>query len=222
MTPKERVIKERTVMDKLIAELSELIGQYGVQCSETKILAPTKELADAINRVVAALRQQGEPVAYPKRYYMPTEERAALDKMILAMTEKVYDKYIEGYGGFEHATEEWLNQLLYDHLPKGDPVDVANFCAFLYSNGQRITAPPTRDAALEEAAPEAPHPDYVQHIVFEGCDCVVLAPEDYEALYIRALRTGPANAQEQQVCEHGKGITDYCQPCGRINGGGNG
>lgn len=24
----------------------------------------------------------------------------------------------------------------------------------------------------------------------------------------------------QKVCAHGKGFTDYCQPCGRINGGG--
>lgn len=25
-----------------------------------------------------------------------------------------------------------------------------------------------------------------------------------------------------RVCEHGQGLTDYCQPCGRVNGGGNG
>jgi hypothetical protein len=27
-------------------------------------------------------------------------------------------------------------------------------------------------------------------------------------------------AQEADVCEHGRGMTDYCQPCGRVNGGG--
>ena len=26
--------------------------------------------------------------------------------------------------------------------------------------------------------------------------------------------------KEADKCEHGKGLTDYCQPCGRINGGG--
>lgn len=24
-------------------------------------------------------------------------------------------------------------------------------------------------------------------------------------------------APDQSLCEHGKGLTDYCQPCGRIN-----
>lgn len=24
----------------------------------------------------------------------------------------------------------------------------------------------------------------------------------------------------EKLCEHGKGITDYCEPCGRVNGGG--
>jgi hypothetical protein len=31
-----------------------------------------------------------------------------------------------------------------------------------------------------------PLPEYTQHIQFEGCDCVVMSPEDYEALYEHA------------------------------------
>lgn len=29
------------------------------------------------------------------------------------------------------------------------------------------------------------------------------------------------NAREEQLdeCEHGQGVTDYCEPCGRINAG---
>ena len=23
----------------------------------------------------------------------------------------------------------------------------------------------------------------------------------------------------EEICEHGKGMTDYCEPCGRVNGG---
>lgn len=29
-----------------------------------------------------------------------------------------------------------------------------------------------------------------------------------------------AYLSRRQVCEHGQGLTDYCQPCGRVNGGG--
>lgn len=36
--------------------------------------------------------------------------------------------------------------------------------------------------------PRYPHPDHVEHIKFEGCDCVVLAPEDYEALHTESAR----------------------------------
>lgn len=31
-----------------------------------------------------------------------------------------------------------------------------------------------------------PSPEYAQRIIFEGCECVVLAPEDYESLYEHA------------------------------------
>lgn len=44
--------------DAKIRHMTELIGAYGVQCSETKILAPTKELTDAINEVAETHRMQ--------------------------------------------------------------------------------------------------------------------------------------------------------------------
>jgi hypothetical protein len=28
------------------------------------------------------------------------------------------------------------------------------------------------------------------------------------------------NRGEPEICQHGNGLTDYCEPCGRINGGG--
>lgn len=33
-----------------------------------------------------------------------------------------------------------------------------------------------------------PSPDHIQHIQFEGCDSIVLAPEEYESLYNRATQ----------------------------------
>lgn len=46
---------------------------------------------------------------------------------------------------------------------------------------------------------EYPSPEYAQRIQFEGCGCVVMAPEDYEALYehARTLERELAEANEQ-------------------------
>ena len=37
------------------------------------------------------------------------------------------------------------------------------------------------------------------------------------------LASGPCLIIDPEAniqCEHGKGLTDYCEPCGRIDGGG--
>lgn len=47
-----------------------------------------------------------------------------------------------------------------------------------------------------------PLPEHTQHIVFEGADCVVMAPEDYEALFGVALSLErELTATRQRVAE---------------------
>lgn len=96
---------------------------------------------------LAVLRQQqGEPVTWwkhvPCMEFLPEHEHDAVKLAVEAIVSKLYKKYLEGYSGFEGASESWLNDLLHSHLEKGDPIDVANFCIFLFANGQR-----TREAA---------------------------------------------------------------------------
>lgn len=43
---------------------------------------------------------------------------------------------------------------------------------------------------------------------------------DYCYRHTKPLSASRSAITPLQVCEHGQGITDYCQPCGRINGGG--
>lgn len=83
--------------------------------------------------------------------FLPAEEREAWEKFSTAMAEKLHKKYVEGYSGFDSCTEAQLSAMLYEHLPKGDPVDVANFCMFLFANGQRIAATPPSAAPAEPA-----------------------------------------------------------------------
>ena len=47
-------------MSDLSTRLNTLIGQYGLQCSETKELAPTTELADTLGEVTELERQFAE------------------------------------------------------------------------------------------------------------------------------------------------------------------
>lgn len=69
---------------------------------------------------------------------LPKEEADALRGIHWAMIAKIHEKYLEGRGGFEDCSAETLSRMLREHVEKGDPVDVANFCAFLHHNKQRI------------------------------------------------------------------------------------
>mgnify|MGYP001578582310 CR=1 FL=1 len=45
----------------------------------------------------------------------------------------------------------------------------------------------------------APHPDHLEHIAFEGRDCVVLSPEEYEALWNKSALSEPVATQGEVV-----------------------
>lgn len=63
--------------------------------------------------------------------------------------------------------------------------------------------PKTATEALEGVAPQ---PRYIEHIQFEGRDCVVLSPEEYEALWERALSA--QSAQHDKAMELLRRIKD--------------
>ena len=53
--------------------------------------------------------------------------------------------------------------------------------------------------------PECPSPEHTQHIQFEGCDCVVMSPEEYESLWnahkalLSALQVAQQELEVQMV-----------------------
>lgn len=68
---------------------------------------------------------------------------AAVDALAAAMKEKLARQRAKGYGGWDtDCTQQRLSELLRGHVDKGDPVDVANFCAFLLARGEGIAAAP--------------------------------------------------------------------------------
>lgn len=73
------------------------------------------------------------------------QDDAAVHRFAFAMKEKLAMKRAEGRGGWqdkELCSGDYLSQLLREHIEKGDPVDVANFCMMLHSRGERITPAP--------------------------------------------------------------------------------
>ena len=72
-------------------------------------------------------------------------DNEAVDKLAQAMKNKLAKKREQGYHGWETCKHGDLVQLLINHVDKGDPIDVANFCAFLFARGEPLT-----EAVLDE------------------------------------------------------------------------
>ena len=80
-------------------------------------------------------------------------DNQALRLLSNAMRSKLAASRRKGRSGWNDKTQctvEHLSQLLREHVEKGDPVDVANFCAFLAARGEGI-AP--QAAPITAAAP---------------------------------------------------------------------
>lgn len=73
-----------------------------------------------------------------------------------AMADKFYKAQVKyGYDKAEWRRDDWMQQCqahLLEHLAKGDPRDVANYCAFMWHHGWS-TAAPVEPAAAGEAGP---------------------------------------------------------------------
>lgn len=75
----------------------------------------------------------------------------AVDALAALMKAKLAKQRAKEYGGWDtDCTRERLSELLRGHVEKGDPVDVANFCAFLSARGEGI-APQQADARDAES-----------------------------------------------------------------------
>lgn len=62
----------------------------------------------------------------------------AVDKFSVAMKEKLAAARAKGRGGWESCDPNDLRLMLREHVEKGDPRDVANFCMFLWNLGHGI------------------------------------------------------------------------------------
>lgn len=89
-------------------------------------------------------RKVGAPIpvkdASPKGAVHPDD--LAVDAFAAAMKAKLAEARAKGRGGWngdESSMQQRLSEMLRDHVEKGDPRDVANFCMFLHQRGESIS-----------------------------------------------------------------------------------
>ena len=118
----------------------------------SKIWNQHPEARDTIEKATGAWLVFGQDVETSGVSAHPDD--AAVDALTVRMKAKLAKKRDKGYGGWDtYCTRDYLSELLRSHCDKGDPVDVANFCAFLSARGESIAPQPQvdgRDAAWSD------------------------------------------------------------------------
>ncbi|MCA8263297.1 hypothetical protein QZM95_20115 [Burkholderia multivorans] len=80
----------------------------------------------------------------------PHSDDVAVDSFAAAMKHKLALARAKGRGGWETCSPADLSRMLREHVEKGDPRDVANFCMMLWHHGSPIVSAPA-DARVAQA-----------------------------------------------------------------------
>lgn len=89
----------------------------------------------------ALLARYGQPAASAEPVNTHTDDDA-VDQFAVVMKAKLAQARAKGRSGWHECAPAALSAMLREHVEKGDPRDVANFCMFLWSLGQPISAAP--------------------------------------------------------------------------------
>lgn len=75
---------------------------------------------------------------HPETQKLLHPDNVAVDEFSAAMKLKLAEARAKGRTGWEQCDPAVLSEMLHEHVEKGDPRDVGNFCAFLWSLGHPI------------------------------------------------------------------------------------
>ncbi|MFH5927430.1 hypothetical protein [Roseomonas xinghualingensis] len=134
-------------------------------CRNSGDAASAQEWCTAMNHA-AAIRSLPTPTAPATARHLDDD---AVDAFAQAMKDKLrYAREVKGRGRWQECSPESLSRMLLEHVEKGDPIDVANFCTFLWSLGAKIgpfeTAPATAPSG-GEAVEDPIWPEWAERIM---------------------------------------------------------
>lgn len=132
---------------RAITALRQAIGQEGRDWSLLEAAQESlREHMAEIKRLRELLEQQ--PAA---REQHPDD--AAVDRFAAAMKSKLANQRAKGYGGWDDPKQcpaGRLQNMLVDHIPKGDPVDVGNFAMMLFCRAEPTRPQPAAWVGLTD------------------------------------------------------------------------
>lgn len=149
MISRERVIDGRWV-DSTREDAPYATIVWANQDERTAEPAMPKMMPSGVRDVISSLQDVASPEAIYEAIRTTLEARAqatlsnyddlAVDHFAGAMKTKMAISQAKGRSGWDdpnQCTVESLQAMLLDHVAKGDPVDVANFCMMLWIRGGR-------------------------------------------------------------------------------------
>lgn len=120
-----RALKKAFLIGKIYGEVFESIDSTDQTAAESKKLE-FERLCEATIRNLNS-------------YALQHPDDEAVDRFANAMKQKLAQAREKGRSGWQQMNPNELSGMLYEHVAKGDPRDVANFCMFLWNLGQPIT-----------------------------------------------------------------------------------
>ena len=106
------------------------ISGPGVYCMQVPV---SYSMLDFMQALAAAPAQPAAQEQHP--------DDEAVDRFAVAMKAKLAKSREKGRHGWQTASAAHLSGLLYRHMYKADPLDVANLAMMLHQNGQAIELP---------------------------------------------------------------------------------
>jgi|GEM_PF-1465779 len=123
-----------------IEEITKIIGaNFYLAGADFDASVSIKEICHATTENYERLQATFPDIEFEQPPTQADIDNEAVDKLAQAMKNKLAEKREQGYHGWETCKHGDLVQLLINHVDKGDPIDVANFCAFLFARGEPLT-----------------------------------------------------------------------------------
>ncbi|PRH11003.1 hypothetical protein C6T61_07495 [Burkholderia multivorans] len=127
----------------------------------------------------------------------PHSDDVAVDSFAAAMKHKLALARAKGRGGWETCSPADLSRMLREHVEKGDPRDVANFCMMLWHHGSPIVSAPA-DARVAQADAREGLTGEQREVIEHAAACLELSELSAERAIsddLRALLNGANHAE---------------------------